>query len=108
MIKNFAAVFIILFLFSCSQKKNKENLNADNYVELKYDTTAIDSFSTGAVSLDVAAQIRKSSVIYQDSIREVKVAAEIARKQLEAKQKAEALEKEAAEKKKVETAKTAE
>ena len=103
MIKNTVAALVIVFLFSCSEKKNN-SLDEDNYVELKYDTTAIDSFANGAMSVDVAEQIRTSSVVYQDSIREAKIAAEIARKELEEKQKTEALEKEkeAAEKKKAE------
>ena len=100
MIKNSIALLCILFLFSCSQKKSGDNLDEDHYVEIAYDTTAIDSFSTGAISVDVAEQIRKSSVAYQDSIRKAKIAAEIAKKDLEEKQKLEKLEKEKLEKEK--------
>ena len=100
MIKNSIALLCILFLFSCSQKKSEDNLDEDHYVEIAYDTTAIDSFSTGAISVDVAEQIRKSSVAYQDSIRKAKIAAEIAKKDLEEKQKLEKLEKEKLEKEK--------
>ena len=105
MIKNSIALLCILFLFSCSQKKSEDNLDEDHYVEIAYDTTAIDSFSTGAISVDVAEQIRKSSVAYQDSIRQVKIAAEIAKKDLEEKQKLEKLEKEKLEKEKQAAAK---
>lgn len=100
MFKNSIALLTILFLFSCSQKKSEDNLNEENYVEIAYDTTAIDSFSTGAISVDVAEQIRKSSVAYQDSIRKAKIAAEIAKKDLEEKQELEKLEKEKLEKEK--------
>lgn len=100
MFKNSIALLTILFLFSCSQKKSEDNLDEDHYVEIAYDTTAIDSFSTGAISVDVAEQIRKSSVAYQDSIRKAKIAAEIAKKDLEEKQKLEKLEKEKLEKEK--------
>ena len=41
-----------------------------------YDTIAIDSFSKGAMSIDVAKKIKMSSVQYQDSLRAAKIAAE--------------------------------
>lgn len=37
-----------------------------------YDTIAKDSFSAGAVSVDIARRIRMSSQVYQDSMREVR------------------------------------
>ena len=100
MFKNSIALLAIFILFSCSKKKSEDNLNEENYVEIAYDTMAIDSFSTGAISVDVAEQIRKSSVAYQDSIRKGKIAADIAKKDLEDKQKLEKLEKEKLEKEK--------
>jgi len=36
-----------------------------------YDTTAVDSFSPGATSVDIANEIRISSQKYQDSLKEV-------------------------------------
>lgn len=38
---------------------------------LRYDTTAIDSFSPGAVSVDIAEKIRRSSKSYLDSVAAV-------------------------------------
>lgn len=79
----------------------------ESYVEMKYDTTAIDSFSNGAISVDIAAKIRRSSVAYQDSIRKAQIAADIAKKELEDKKIAADLEKEkAAKEKKKEDVKT--
>lgn len=63
-------VFFIVALsltIACSKKQTSEE-TSQTYTEPAYDTTAIDSFSAGAVSVDVADQIRKSSVASQDSI----------------------------------------
>lgn len=102
MIKNTIAIFAILYLFSCSKKNVENNLDSEAYTPTKYDTVAVDSFSTGATSVDIAAQIRRSSIAYQDSARKQKIATDIAAKELEDKRKMETLEKEklAAEKKK--------
>lgn len=100
MFKNSIALLAIVFFISCSKKKSENNLNEETYVEIPYDTMAIDSFSTGAISVDVAEQIRKSSVAYQDSIRKARISAEIAKKDLEEKQKMEKLEKEKLDKEK--------
>lgn len=57
-----------IFLLACSKQ---EPANTDQIQEIQphYDTVAIDSFSAGAISVDVARQIRMSSHKYQDSIR---------------------------------------
>lgn len=107
MIKNIAAILIITVLFSCSKKRSGEGMIEESYVEMKYDTTAIDSFSNGAISVDIAAKIRRSSVAYQDSIRKAQIAADIAKKELEDKKIAADLEKEkVAKEKKKEDVKT--
>lgn len=66
-------VFVILTFFvlctACSQKE-PANINADQEIKVHYDTVAIDSFSTGATSIDVVRKIRMSSQRYQDSIKE--------------------------------------
>ena len=85
---------MILFLFSCSKKQSGGGLDEESFVEMQYDTVAIDSFSTGAISVDVAAQIRRSSVVYQDSLRKARVIADMAKKELEDKKIADALDKE--------------
>lgn len=70
--KKFFSLFILASIFfnSCG----KENSPAEFPVaesKLQYDTTAIDSFSNGAISVDVARQIRMSSQKYVDSVQEV-------------------------------------
>lgn len=88
-------------ILSCSKEKPAP-LEA-KYVEPHYDTTAIDSFSAGAISVDVANQIRRSSAAYQDSLKQA--AAEIEKGKLEQEMKAkEAEAKSAAEKKEKEKA----
>ena len=68
--KNIFLLIIIISFYSCSQKNNENAAYPDaDIAETKYDTTAIDSFSNGAISVDVAAQIRKSSFAYQDSVK---------------------------------------
>lgn len=79
MIKNIIFVISLLLLSSCS-KNNKEINYPDSVVNEKmYDTTAIDSFSNGAVSADVAQQIRMSSKSYRDSVMVERIKAEEAR-----------------------------
>lgn len=85
------AVFVILF--ACSKTQSAANLD-DAYVEIKYDTTAIDSFSNGAISVDVANEIRRSSKVYQDSLRAVAQALEQQKKEMELKAKEDQLKKE--------------
>lgn len=69
--KNLFFVGIVLssIIISCSKR---EPAPENNVQELKahYDTTAIDSFSPGATSVDIARQIRMSSQKYQDSLKE--------------------------------------
>lgn len=65
----FVSLIFSLLLMACSKK---EPVNTDEVQELKphYDTTAIDSFSAGATSVDIVAQIRMSSQKYRDSVKE--------------------------------------
>ena len=56
---------------ACSKKTDSATLPTTDESRATYDTTAIDSFSTGAVSVDIARQIRMSSKQYQDSLKEV-------------------------------------
>ncbi|MGO4708082.1 hypothetical protein AB4Y90_02975 [Chryseobacterium sp. 2TAF14] len=64
----FASAVLALSTVACSKREPV----ADNVqeIKLKYDTTAIDSFSPGATSVDIARQIRMSSQKYQDSLKE--------------------------------------
>ena len=94
--KNISYISILFLIFSCYKKENF--IENSEFVVSKYDTTAIDSFAEGAISVDVAEQIRQSSIAYQDSLK--------AKAEEEAKAKSEAEAKEekikADEKKKLE------
>lgn len=63
--------FGIILSVSVMACKKKEAAPAENVQALKadYDTTAIDSFSPGATSVDVVEQIRMSSQKYHDSVK---------------------------------------
>ena len=96
-------LFAVLFLFSC-QKKEAESrvVGTQSSIAPPYDTIAKDSFSAGAISVDVAQKIRRSSVAYQDSVRaakmklaEEKAAAQLKEEQEKADKKAEADKKKA-------------
>ena len=65
----FLIAILALNLISCSKRKPVAD-NEEKELKLSYDTTAIDSFAPGAVSVDVARQIRMSSQTYQDSLKE--------------------------------------
>jgi hypothetical protein len=65
-----------VFLIACS-KKEPANLGETQSIQPHYDTTAIDSFSAGATTVDIVRQIRMSSQKYQDSVKEaIKLEAE--------------------------------
>lgn len=84
---------VLFLLISCGSESSEGSiLSEENTAVAKYDTIAIDSFSQGAVSADIARKIRISSESYQDSLREVqkKMAAELLlKKEAEEKGKAE-------------------
>ncbi|MFS4473534.1 hypothetical protein [Chryseobacterium sp. T20] len=67
-----AAIFIFTLLFAACSKKESPGFGAEQEVKVRYDTTAIDSFSTGAVSVDIARKIRMSSPQYLDSVKQAK------------------------------------
>ncbi len=99
--KNLIFYILILFLFSCEKnsQENVEFVSKESSVP-PYDTLAKDSFSAGAVSVDVARQIRISSQQYQDSLKEIRKKMEEERILKEEKDKAD--KKLAEEKKKTE------
>ncbi len=66
------AIFIYTVLFTACSKKESPGFVAEQEVKIRYDTTAIDSFSTGAVSVDIARKIRMSSPQYIDSVKQAK------------------------------------
>ncbi|MCQ4035878.1 hypothetical protein [Kaistella montana] len=70
--KKLIALSFLISMISCS-KENQKNQHSDPVVSAvpPYDTVAVDSFSAGATSMDVARQIRISSLQYQDSLKKV-------------------------------------
>ncbi|WP_294301105.1 hypothetical protein [uncultured Chryseobacterium sp.] len=105
----FAAFVFSTLLLSCSKKEPADLYPADS-PKADYDTTAIDSFSNGATSIDVVRQIRMSSQKYRDSVKEALKLQEQEKKLKEElekdnKKKAEE-EKKAEEKNKAKTAET--
>lgn len=66
----FAILGCALMLIYCS-KKDPQIDNTAQTIAPKYDTTAIDSFSAGATSIDVVQKIKMSSIKYQDSLKQV-------------------------------------
>ncbi|PXW14478.1 hypothetical protein C8D70_107187 [Chryseobacterium sp. CBTAP 102] len=66
------AIFIYTVLFTACSKKESPGFVAEQEVKIRYDTIAIDSFSTGAVSVDIARKIRMSSPQYIDSVKQAK------------------------------------
>ncbi|MBT2621399.1 MULTISPECIES: hypothetical protein [Chryseobacterium] len=65
----FVAIIFSTFFISCS-KGEPAHIDAEQDMKVHYDTTAIDSFSNGATSVDIVRQIRMSSQKYQDSLKE--------------------------------------
>lgn len=66
----FVAIVFSILSIACS-KREPVNLNVNEETKVRYDTTAIDSFSNGAASMDIARKIKMSSQQYQDSLKEV-------------------------------------
>lgn len=91
--KNFIILFSFsLLMISCGKKEVEQEILTKENLTPPYDTIAIDSFSAGATSVDVARQIKISSASYQDSLKEIakKIEAEkLLKKETEEKEKAE-------------------
>ena len=67
-------IFIFLFLTSCGKKVPKQSFSVEEIsTNTPYDTAAIDSFSQGATSVDIARKIKMSSLKYQDSLKLIKL-----------------------------------
>lgn len=65
----FTVFTLLVLVTSCTRKEPVDLYPADS-PGAQYDTAAVDSFSNGAVSVDIARQIRMSSKPYQDSVKE--------------------------------------
>lgn len=71
--KKIVALFVFLSMTSCGKHPvENNNLEEINDKNATYDTVAIDSFSQGAISVDIARKIKMSTVAYQDSLKEVR------------------------------------
>jgi len=69
--KNILSLILVsAFLFFACSKKESADVDVIQEMKPDYDTAAIDSFSTGATSIDVVRQIRMSSQKYQDSVKQ--------------------------------------
>ena len=79
-------------MMSCGKiEHSQEIVEEENSSIPPYDTVAIDSFSQGANSVNIARQIQMSSQKYQDSLKEVRTkleAEKILKKDVEEKEKA--------------------
>ncbi len=72
--KNFIFLLLLFFIVSCTKNTAEQTLiPEENSAILPYDTLAIDSFSAGATSVDVARKIRMSSQKFQDSLIQMKL-----------------------------------
>lgn len=63
----------MILIMGCSEKKSVNRAAAvDEDVHAEYDTTAIDSFSPGAISASVEARIRQSAIRVSNSLSSVR------------------------------------
>ena len=90
---------VLLIGIGCSKKTNNSSTEI-SYVEKKYDTVAIDSFSNGATSVNIAKKIRMSSVTYKDSLKKVMEIQTAEKKKKEEQDKLEKMAKQEIEKEK--------
>lgn len=70
LMKNLFCILFFLLISAVSCSKRTSGSLSCRQPKADYDTVAVDSFSTGAISVDVAEQIRMSSRKYQDSLKE--------------------------------------
>ncbi|UFK96655.1 hypothetical protein [Kaistella faecalis] len=81
----------LVLMISCGKEPGKAAATVQENPVAPYDTAAVDSFSVGATSIDVARRIRISSLKYQDSIKKISAQIEeekILKKAKEEKEKA--------------------
>ena len=91
-------ILILGFLFSCGKESAKQIVVVQENTSIPpYDTIAIDSFSQGATSVDIARKIKMSSLKFQDSLKQIKVKTQEEQLLKKAKDEKLELEKKAAE-----------
>lgn len=107
--KKFVFLLSLMVLSSCQKKVDQpEEVEEEMHTKAPYDTAAVDSFSSGATTVNIARQIKMSSQRYQDSLKTVRKKMEEERTLKQAQEKAEkekAEAKSAEEKKKADAAK---
>lgn len=98
---------VFLVFTACSKEPEAVTPEAETVTaKAPYDTTAVDSFSAGAATRNIAQQIRRSSKTYQDSLRKIVLAdMDQRRLQKENREKEEAVKKLQEERRKAETLK---
>ncbi|AZA91591.1 Uncharacterised protein [Chryseobacterium nakagawai] len=69
-----SAIFIFVLLLTACSKKESPGFGAEQDLKIHYDTMAVDSFSNGAVTVDIARKIKMSSPQYLDSVKQAKKA----------------------------------
>jgi hypothetical protein len=69
MMKKIVLLVALASFFSCSKKQSELDYPDAAFVEPKYDSTPVDSFSGGATSALVARKIKMASQQYQDSLK---------------------------------------
>ena len=70
----FYLILGLSLLMGCRKKIPKQSFAVEENSEITfYDTVAVDSFSEGAITLDIARKIRRSSLGYQDSLKQIKL-----------------------------------
>lgn len=74
--RNLVCMMLLGIAISCGEKHPAPAPDFTEEEKPTYDTTAVDSFSPGATSVDVAAQIRRASRQYQDSLLAAATAAQ--------------------------------
>ncbi|WP_226063628.1 hypothetical protein [Kaistella polysaccharea] len=99
-------LIIILMFVSCTKNTTEKNaIVAENTAVPPYDTIAVDSFSAGATTVDIARRIRMSTRRFQDSLKEEKLKTDDLKLLKKAKEEKEKLEKAKDEKKAIEAKK---
>lgn len=98
--KNYIFFVLFIILFSCGKEAVQTVPVEKEIVTVPYDTTAVDSFSVGATSVDVARRIKISSLKYQDSLKKTALRLEEEKLLNKAKEEKEKAEKKLAEEKK--------
>ena len=96
--RNIYFILILGFLFSCGKERAKQIVVIQENTSIPpYDTIAIDSFSQGATSVDIARKIKMSSLKFQDSLKQIKLKSQEEQLLKKAKDEKLELEKKAAE-----------